>query len=121
MEKVKINFDQLREDVEIYLKQNRLLQSDFAERAGITTTTLSRFLTKHRTAPDMVNVVKMARALNKSVAYYVDGDARIVYYPNDSTPDKIKAVIYADKTLTPSIKEALSEMMRVGYEDLVKI
>lgn len=95
---------------------------DVSRAINTSKSTLSR-IERGLGSPDANTVTALTNWLNLPLDRVMQDDTRrrpVTYYPDESTPDIVKAHLIRDPTLTPEAAEALAELFSVAYYQFVK-
>jgi transcriptional regulator with XRE-family HTH domain len=115
-----VNTVELGRAIQRKRQEQGLSLRDVADETGVSASTLSR-IENGTGKPDADNIARLTTWLNVPMerimgGHQADGEAAVVYFPQESTPEIVEAHLRADRNLTPETAKALSELFRVAYQ-----
>ena len=124
MEAVRIDIDQLADYVQWKMDEEDLSLRAAAEKAKVSSATLSRILKKgrKRPRPDMETVAKIIRWLEVPMEKIFDTPVgrRVANKTGRSTLQEIQVHLRADKNLSSEAARAIADLVRVAYAQFAK-
>lgn len=108
-------------DIKQHLKFNNITQRQFAKRAFLSNSTISRLLIGNTNNLDSNSLVKIAHALGKNPVFYMGLDPSLgTSIQGRTTLEKLKCIILSDTNLNDNQAKSLYNLMEVSYNQFVK-
>jgi len=102
-----------REELELSLR-------DVADQTNVSASTLSR-IENGTGKPDADNIARLTTWLDMPLERILsrgrehNDPKAVIYYPHESTPERVEAHLRADRNLSPETADALAQLFRVAY------